>query len=41
MTLEEIGRSVQAWIAHARHGNTYRLRQSLFRQVVFSKAPRR
>jgi hypothetical protein len=35
MTLDEIERSLQAWIAHARHGNTYRLRQALFRQVVF------
>jgi retron-type reverse transcriptase len=35
MSLDQIQQSVQAWIAHARHGNTYRLRQSLFRQVSF------
>ena len=35
MALDEIQQSVQAWIAHASHGNTYRLRQSLFRQVAF------
>jgi RNA-directed DNA polymerase len=35
MTLDEIQRSQQAWVAHARHGNTYRLRRSLFNQVPF------
>jgi RNA-directed DNA polymerase len=40
ITLDEINRSVQAWVAHARHGDTYRLRQSLFRQVTFPKARR-
>jgi len=34
MTLDEISRSIQAWIAHARHANTYRLRGSLLRQVT-------
>jgi hypothetical protein len=35
MTLDEVQRSLLAWIAHARHGDTYRLRQSLLREVVF------
>ena len=35
MTAGEIQQSLQAWIAHAGHGNTYRLRQSLLKQVVF------
>lgn len=35
MPLDEIQRSLQSWIAHARHGNTYRLRQALLGRVVF------
>ena len=35
MTLAEIQPSVRAWIAHARHADTYRLRKALFRQVLF------
>jgi len=35
ITQDEVQRSLQAWIAHARHGDTYRLRQSLLRQVAF------
>ena len=35
MTLDEIRESLRAWIAHAEHGNSYRLRQSLFKQVIF------
>jgi RNA-directed DNA polymerase len=35
ITLEEIQPSVRAWIAHAQHGNTYRLRRDLFRKVTF------
>jgi hypothetical protein len=38
MTLDEINRSIQAWIAHAAHGDTYRLRQALFRHGIFPKA---
>jgi hypothetical protein len=33
--LEKVRESVRAWIAHAAHGDTYRLRRALFRQVVF------
>jgi hypothetical protein len=32
---EKVRESVRAWIAHAAHGDTYRLRQALFRQVTF------
>jgi RNA-directed DNA polymerase len=35
ITAEEIRRSLQAWIAHASHANTYRLRRSILKQVVF------
>ncbi len=35
MSLAQIQQSLQAWIAHASHADTYRLRQALFRQVVF------
>ncbi|MCX6029059.1 MAG: reverse transcriptase domain-containing protein [Chloroflexi bacterium] len=31
----DVRQSLRAWIAHASHGNTYRLRRTLFRQVVF------
>ncbi|MBD3216388.1 MAG: RNA-dependent DNA polymerase [Candidatus Lokiarchaeota archaeon] len=31
LTLEEVNTSVRSWIAHAAHGNTWRLRQRLFR----------
>jgi hypothetical protein len=34
-SLADVRQSLRAWIAHASHGNTYRLRQRLFRQVVF------
>jgi hypothetical protein len=33
--LGDVRQSLQAWIAHASHGNTYRLRQALFKQVIF------
>lgn len=32
---EKIQQSLRAWIAHAAHANTYRLRSRLFREVVF------
>jgi len=38
-TLEKITASTQAWIAHAKHGNTYRLRAKLFREMQIE--PRR
>jgi RNA-directed DNA polymerase len=33
--LGDVQQSLQAWIAHASHGNTYRLRRAIFRQVIF------
>ena len=33
--LAEVRQSLQAWIAHASHGDTYRLRRALLRQVIF------
>jgi len=33
--LQDVRRSVRAWISHARHGDTYRLRTRIFRQLVF------
>jgi retron-type reverse transcriptase len=35
VTLEDIRPAVQAWVAHAAHANTYRLRERLFAEVVF------
>ncbi len=33
MTMDELGDSTRAWIAHAQHGDTYRLRSRLFRAM--------
>ena len=33
----DIGRSMQAWLAHAAHGDTYHLREGLLAELVFSK----
>jgi len=33
---EKLTASVQAWLAHAAHGNTYRLRRHIMRQFVFT-----
>ncbi len=35
MTLDDVQRSVQAWIAHAEHADTWRLRERLFSEVIF------
>lgn len=35
LTLEELQISLDAWIAHAAHGNTYQLRRRLFKEVTF------
>jgi hypothetical protein len=35
LSAKEMQRSLQAWIAHARHGDTYHLRRALLRQVTF------
>lgn len=36
ITLEEITVSMRSWIAHASHGDTYRLRKQLFSRLIFS-----
>jgi hypothetical protein len=33
--LDDVQQSLQAWIAHASHGDTYRLRRALLKQVIF------
>ncbi len=33
---EKIGERIQSWCAHAAHGNTYRLRNRMLRQAVFT-----
>jgi hypothetical protein len=33
MTLADLSTATLAWIAHADHGDTYRLRAKLFRQL--------
>ena len=35
ITLEEIRPSIQSWVAHAEHADTYRLRERLFVEVIF------
>jgi len=37
MTHEELGRRVQGWIAHAAHGDTYRLRRSLLSAALIPR----
>ena len=34
---DEITASVQAWLAHAEHGNTYRLRRRVLREFAFTR----
>ncbi|MCP4543142.1 MAG: RNA-dependent DNA polymerase [Chloroflexi bacterium] len=35
---EQVRISIQSWIAHANHGNTYHLRQRIFSGVIFSRS---
>jgi len=37
ITPQEIKSSILAWIAHASHADTYRLREAIFGPVVFSR----
>jgi len=37
MALEDIQQRVQAWIAHAAHGNTWKLREGLLAQFAFTE----
>ena len=34
MTLAKFRESLLAWIAHASHGDTYRLRKAMLREIV-------
>jgi RNA-directed DNA polymerase len=38
---EQVGVSIQSWIAHASHANTYRLRQRIFYGAAFPRPVRR
>lgn len=35
--IRDVSRSVEAWVAHARFGDTYRLRTRIFRDLVFAR----
>ncbi|MFQ5602753.1 MAG: reverse transcriptase domain-containing protein [bacterium] len=37
ISLEKVNASVQAWLGHVGHGDTWRLRQALFHQYTFSR----
>jgi hypothetical protein len=39
ISYEELERRVQGWIAHAVHGDTYRLRRSLFAATTIPRRP--
>jgi retron-type reverse transcriptase len=39
LSLEDMNRSVQSWVAHARHGDTFRLRSRLFQHTPIQKVP--
>ena len=38
LTQEQLNQRVQGWVAHAAHGNTYRLRFSLFSSIVIPRS---
>jgi hypothetical protein len=35
--MEQIRPRVRAWIAHASHGDTWRLRERIFSEIAFSR----
>ena len=37
ISFQEVDRSMQSWLAHLNHGDTWRLRQQLFTDLVFSR----
>lgn len=37
MSFQELDQSIQSWLAHLSHGDTWRLRQQLFADLVFSR----
>jgi RNA-directed DNA polymerase len=39
LEIDQISERIRAWIAHAAHGNTYRLREALLGQFAFVRGP--
>ena len=37
---EQVQQSVQAWVGHAQHGDTFRLREQIFAEIPFQIAPK-
>lgn len=37
VSLEQVHQSIRSWLAHASHADSYRLREHLLRQIVFSR----
>lgn len=37
ISFDELNASVQSWLGHAEHADTYRLRRSIFSQTIFSR----
>jgi RNA-directed DNA polymerase len=35
--LDEINKSIQSWVAHLQYGDTYRLRENIFRNLIFKR----
>ncbi|NEP20235.1 MAG: RNA-dependent DNA polymerase, partial [Leptolyngbya sp. SIO4C1] len=40
ISFSRLTQSVQSWAAHLKHGDTGRLRQDIFDQLVFTRAPK-
>jgi hypothetical protein len=40
MPLDDVTARIRAWVAHAAHGDTWRLRRQLFEQAVFQRVER-
>ncbi len=36
ITLKDVNSSVQSWIGHAKHADTYKLREKIFAGIVFA-----
>jgi RNA-directed DNA polymerase len=41
ITLQQLNQRIQSWIAHLEHGDTWRLRQSIFQAWSFSPTPQK
>ncbi|MEC4888301.1 MAG: reverse transcriptase domain-containing protein [Scytonema sp. PMC 1070.18] len=37
ITYQDVSRSMQSWLAHLKHGDTWRLRQKIFASLVFTR----